>query len=128
MTDTNGPVFNGDVSGSQFAWNNENVTQNQQQNSTVAPGYEDLAKFVTALVKQLPRSGLSDADREDAEAAANEVLDEVSQPEPQPGRVRRAINGLRGVLAPVATGAVAGVAAGTQDWAHQAVGALTGLM
>lgn len=123
----NGPVFNGDVSGAQIAWNNSTVTQNQQQNSTVAPGYEDLAKFVTELLKQLPQVGLESQDLEDAEAAANDVLAEVTQPEPEQGRLRRALTTLRGVLAPVATGVVTGAAAGAQDWAQAAIGGLTGI-
>ena len=44
-----GPVFNAEVSGAQFAWNNDTVTQNQQNNSAVAPGFEGLAKLVTDL-------------------------------------------------------------------------------
>lgn len=69
-----GPVFNGPVSQGQFAWDNENVTQNQQNNSTVAPGYEELAERVNTLLRELPRQGLADRDRQDAEEAAGEVL------------------------------------------------------
>ncbi|MFE2757943.1 hypothetical protein ACFXGA_38665 [Actinosynnema sp. NPDC059335] len=125
----NGPVFNGDVSGAQIAWNNDTVTQNQQHTtSTVAPGYEELAKFVTDLLRQLPQLGLDEQDLQDAEAAGNDILTEVTQPEPEKGRVRRAITALRGVLAPVATGAVAGLAAGAQDFAQTAITGLTGIV
>ncbi|MET7657188.1 hypothetical protein, partial [Streptomyces sp. NPDC005486] len=68
-----GPVFNGGVSNSQFAWNNETATQNQQLNNTVAPGHEALATLVTDLLRQLPGAGLGDREREDAESAAQEV-------------------------------------------------------
>ncbi|MEV6321376.1 hypothetical protein AB0M45_09290 [Nocardia sp. NPDC051787] len=121
----NGPVFNGDVSGAQIAWNNETVTQNQPHESAVAAGFEDLARFVTDLLRQLPQVGLSDEDREDAEAAANDVLTEITQPEPEPGRLRRALAMLRGVLAPVAAGVVAGATAGAQEWAHTAITGLS---
>lgn len=123
-----GPVFNGAVSGAQFAWNNHHVTQNQQNNnSTVAPGYEALATLVTDLLRQLPQAGLADRDREDAEIAAREVLAEVTRPDaPEESRLRRALAMLRGALAPVATGVVAGTAAGAQDWARTAIESLAG--
>lgn len=124
-----GPVFNGDVSGAQIAWGNDTVTQNQQQNSSaVAPGFEQLAKLVTDLLQQLPQVGFDEQDRQDAEAAANEVLAEITDTAPEPSRLRRAVTALRGVLAPVATGAVAGAAAGTQEWAQAAIGGLTGIV
>jgi len=124
-----GPVFNSAVSGSQFAWNNDTVTQSQQNNGAVAPGFEALAALVTDLLRELPRAGLAGQDREDAESAAREVLATISRPEgPQGGALRRALALLKGVLAPVATGAAAGTAAGTQEWAHRAIEALTGVL
>ncbi|MFD7321184.1 hypothetical protein ACFV9D_08840 [Streptomyces sp. NPDC059875] len=118
-----GPVFNGPASHNQFAWNNETVTQNQQDNSTaVAPGYEALAERVAELLRQLPHAGLSDQDREDAEAAAGEVLAEITRPDrPEEGRLRRALAMLRGALAPVATGVAAGTTVGAQEWALAAI-------
>ncbi|MEU4878213.1 hypothetical protein [Streptomyces sp. NPDC021608] len=124
-----GPVFNCAVSGSQFAWNNETVTQNQQLNGPVTPGYEALATLVGELLRQLPGAGLADREREDAEAAARDVLTEVTAAEgPEPGRLRRALNGLRGALAPVATGIAAGTAVGAQEWAQEAIRGLGALM
>jgi len=122
-----GPVFNAEVSGSQLAWNSTNVTQNQQHNtSTVAPGFEELAALVADVLRRLPQTGLSPEDREDAEAVAGEVLAEITSAEPEKGKVRRALAMLRGLLAPVATGAIAGVAAGTQEWAQAAISGLAG--
>lgn len=124
-----GPVFNSAVSGSQFAWNNETVAQNQQLNGAVAPGYEALAALVGDLLRQLPGAGLADREREDAEAAAHDVLAEINGPrDPEPGRLRRALNGLRGALAPVATGIAAGTAVGAQEWAQDAIRGLSGLV
>ncbi|WP_405779858.1 hypothetical protein [Streptomyces sp. NBC_00859] len=124
-----GPVFNAGVSGAQFAWNNETATQNQQNNRAVAPGFEELAKLVTDLLRQLPQAGLTDQDREDADSAAREILTAIAQPEPPaPGRLRRAIATLKGALAPVATGVVAGTAAGAQEWARAAIEGLTGIV
>jgi hypothetical protein len=117
-----GPVFNAEVSGAQLAWNATNVVQNQQLNtSTVAPGFEELAAVVADVLRKLPQIGLSQEDREDAEVVAGEVLAEITSPEPEKGKVRRALAMLRNLLAPVATGAVAGVAAGTQEWAQAAI-------
>lgn len=124
-----GPVFNAEVSGAQFAWNNDTVTQNQQNNSTVAPGFEALAKLVTDLLRQLPQAGLADQDREDAESAAREVLVAITQPDPpEEGRLRRALAMLKGALAPVATGVVTGTAMGAQEWARTAIEGLTGIV
>ncbi|MFC8235669.1 hypothetical protein [Streptomyces sp. NPDC057284] len=124
-----GPVFNAAVSGAQFAWNNDTVTQTQQNNSAVAPGFEALAELVTDLLRQLPQAGLADQDREDADSAAREVLATITQPEaPEPGRLRRALAMLRGALAPVATGVVAGTAVGAQEWARTAIEGLTGIV
>ncbi|MET9361078.1 hypothetical protein ABZX93_09215 [Streptomyces sp. NPDC006632] len=124
-----GPVFNAAVSGAQIAWNNNTVTQNQSNTSAVTPGFEELAELVTGLLRQLPRAGLADQDREDADAAAREVLATITRPEPpEPGRLRRAIATLRGALAPVATGVVAGTAVGAQEWARTAIEGLTGIV
>ncbi|MFF3935956.1 hypothetical protein [Streptomyces phaeofaciens] len=124
-----GPVFHGPASGNVFAWNNDNVTLNQQNNTSVAPGFEALAQLVTDLRRRLPDAGLADRDREDADAAAQEVLAEITGPDaPEPGRLRRALNGLKGALAPVATGAAAGATVGAQEWAQEAIRGLTGLL
>ncbi|MFI6354432.1 hypothetical protein ACIBJF_17640 [Streptomyces sp. NPDC050743] len=124
-----GPQFHGPVSGSQIAWGNQTVTQNQRNDTAAAPDVEALARLVGELVRQLPQAGLAEQDRVDAEAAAEEVLAEISGPGgPEPGRLRRALNGLKGALAPVATGAAAGVEAGAQEWAHEAIRNLTALM
>jgi len=123
-----GPVFNAAVSGAQFAWNNDTVAQNQQ-NSTVAPGFEALTKLVTDLLRQLPQAGLADQDREDAESAAREILVAITQPDrPEVGRLRRALAMLKGALAPVATGVVTGTAMGAQEWARTAIEGLTGII
>ena len=124
-----GPVFHAEVSGTQFAWNNDTVTQNQQNNSAVAPGFEALAELVTDLLRQLPQAGLADQDREDTESAAREVLATITQPNPhEEGRLRRALGMLKGALAPVATGVVTGTAVGAQEWARTAIEGLTRLV
>ncbi|WP_328687191.1 hypothetical protein OG879_06635 [Streptomyces caniferus] len=124
-----GPVFHAPVTGSQFAWNNDTVNQNQQNNSAVAPGFEALAELVTGLLRELPRAGLADRDREDAESAAGEVLEAIAGPAaPEEGRLRRALAMLKGALAPVATGLATGTAVGAQEWARTAIEGLTGIV
>ena len=125
-----GPVFNGDANGAQIAWNNDTVTQNQQNvaASDVAPGFEELAKLVTELLQQLPQVGLAEQERHDTEEAANEVLKEITgTAAPEPARLRRAINFLRGALSPIGGGLISGLANGAQEWAKAAIAALTTL-
>ncbi|MFF9910513.1 hypothetical protein [Streptomyces sp. NPDC013457] len=116
-----GPVFNGPATQNQLAWNSENVTQNQQVNSAVAPGYEELAARMTELLRQLPEAGLGERDREEAEDAVDGVLEVITRPDPEESKVRRALATLRGVLAPVATGVAAGTTVGAQEWARAAI-------
>lgn len=86
----------GSVSHSQFAWSNEKVVQRQEDNRTVAPGYEALAERVNELIRQLPESGLGEQDRGDAQDAAEEVLAVITRADPdEEGRLRRALATLR---------------------------------
>jgi hypothetical protein len=97
-----GPYIAGDANGANMAWENTGgVTQNHSTGDQIAPGFEPLAEAVAEILKQLPAYGLSPDDQQDAEDAANEVLAEVTQPEPEPRRVRRAVAALRGFLAPI---------------------------
>ncbi|MFF6774360.1 hypothetical protein ACFY8W_12430 [Streptomyces sp. NPDC012637] len=127
---TPGLHIHGSVTGSQIAVGNEQVTQNQINHTpaAVAPGYTELADLVRELLARLPEQGLGAQEREDTEAAANEVLDTISgTDEPEPGRLRRSLTMLRGALAPVATGVAAGTTVGAQEWALSAIQGLTGL-
>ncbi|MFC7535074.1 hypothetical protein [Actinoplanes sp. GCM10030250] len=103
-TVNNGPVIHGNATGGQWAWGNRDVTQHHSVQE-VAPGFEPLAEAVAAIIRELPAFGLAPEDLRDAEDAANEVLAEVGNPEPEPRRVRRAVAGLRGFLMPIATNA-----------------------
>lgn len=121
----NGPVIHGDVNGAQLAWNNHSVHQSQNSTERVSPGFEAIAQAVAKTLEQLPAAGLDDEDREDAEAAANDVLSEVTQPEPDRTKIRRALSLLRGILTPLAIGAARGEVAGAQDWAYTAIDQLS---
>ncbi|MEV6868478.1 hypothetical protein AB0M44_46810 [Streptosporangium subroseum] len=117
----NGPVFHGSADGAQLAWNNETVTQTQNQTQQIAPGFEAIAKAVVLTLEQLPAVGLAKEDQQDAEEAAREVLTEVTREEPDRGKIRRGLSALKGFLAPMATGLSAGAGAGAQDWARTAI-------
>ncbi|MEV6331553.1 hypothetical protein [Streptomyces sp. NPDC051909] len=127
---TSGLHIHGNVTG-QIAVGNEQVTQNQINYTAaaeVAPEHTELAELVRELLARLPEQGLGETEREDTEAAANEVLDTISgTAEPEPGRLRRALTLLRGALAPVATGVAAGATAGSQQWAQDAIASLSGM-
>jgi hypothetical protein len=74
----------------------------------IAPGFEAIAQAVVRTLEQLPLVGLPEDDQREAEAAANEILVEVTQPEPKPGKIRRAIAVLKGVPCADSDGIVQG--------------------
>jgi ketosteroid isomerase-like protein len=118
----NGPVIFGDVDGAQLAWGNQTANQHQQQRTeTITPGFEAIAQAVVSTLEQLPAAGLAEEDLREAEATADEVLTEVTRPEPDRGRIRRAVTALRGFLAPVATGLSVGAGEGAEEWARTAI-------
>jgi hypothetical protein len=88
--------------GAQLAWNSETVTQTAvSRTEQIAPGFEAIAQAVVRTLEQLPVVGLPEDDQREAEAAANEVLVEITQPEPELGKIRRGIAALKGFLAGV---------------------------
>ncbi|WP_018788554.1 hypothetical protein [Micromonospora sp. CNB394] len=105
-TINHGPVFHGASQGGQFAWGNRDVTQQQNIDQHVAPALQPLAEAVVTILQQLPSYGLTLRDQQDIEAAANEVLAEVQQAQPEPGKLRRGAAMLKGFLFPIATEAV----------------------
>lgn len=117
----NGPVVNITGDRAQVAWG---TTVHQTQNSVeaVAPGFEALAAAVGEVLKQLPNVDLPAADLQDAEDAAREILAEVTQVDPRQGKIRRAVNAIKGALAPIASGMATGAAgAAGQEWARAAI-------
>ncbi len=115
----NGPVVIGN--GNQLAWNSQNVDQTQK----IASDFKYLAEIVVELLKQLPHVGLNDEIRGDTEITAKEVLEEVTQAEPDRGKVRRAVAALKGLLLPLTTGATAGTVLAAQEWAKNMIAALS---
>jgi len=117
----NGPVFHGDANGAQLAWNNAMANQTQNQVEQITPGYEALALAVTKTLERIADVGLTEDDRVEAESVATEILHEVTQPEPSPGRIRRGLAALKGFLMPIAYGAQAGAAEEARELARTAI-------
>jgi hypothetical protein len=118
----NGPVIQGDANGAQLAWNSQTVNQSQHaRTEEVAPGFEAIAQAVAKTLEGLRSIELPEDDRKDAETAAQEALTEVTQAEPDRGKLRRAINVVKGVLAPIMAGLTTGSAEGAQEWARTAL-------
>jgi hypothetical protein len=118
----NGPVIQGDANGAQLAWDNDIVHQTQNRTEKIAPGFEAIAQAVVKTLEGLPGAGLAEDDRQDAEAAARDVLTEVTQPEPNRGKIRRALSSLKGFLAPIAMSLAEGGAEGSaHEWARMAI-------
>ncbi|MEU0962642.1 hypothetical protein ACIBSS_33625 [Micromonospora aurantiaca] len=101
-TINHGPVFHGVSQGGQFAWGNHDVTQQQNIAQQVSPEFQPLAEAVLTILQQLPGYGLTPQDQQDIETAANDVLAEVQQEQPEPGKLRRGIAMLKGFLFPIA--------------------------
>ncbi|GAA3787429.1 hypothetical protein GCM10022226_02150 [Sphaerisporangium flaviroseum] len=86
-------MIHGSVDGAQLAWNNSG-TVNQAQNSgeqLITPGFELLAQALISTREGLPSLGLADEDLADAQAATDDALAEITQAEPDPGKLRRAV-------------------------------------
>lgn len=105
VTNYNGPVINVTGDHTQIAWGNDNVNQAQSQYQDVTAGYEDVAKLLTSLLAAVPNLGLSAVDNADLEESAIAVLEEVTKPGPEKGVIRRGLTVVKGLLAPVASGA-----------------------
>ena len=84
-----------------------------------AASADDLTPRVAGV---LPSAYVRRLDRAPGYAeAANEVLTEVTQPEPDRKNIRRALSSLKGLLAPLATGMATGAGEGVHEWAKTAI-------
>lgn len=121
---SNVPVINVHGGHVQIAWNNENVTQNNQSVQTVAPGYEELAVALTTILQEMQSIHLNEDDKTDLTVTAEEVLREVGQNEPNSGKIRRGVNALKGIFLTIGAAATTGAADGTgevtKEWAKTA--------
>ena len=121
----NGPVVNVHGDRPQIAWSNRDVYQGSKEQREIAPGFEAIAQALVSTLEHLAEVGLEDDDRTTAEDAANEVLSEVTKDQPDRGVIRRGIAIVKGILAPLALGARAGMSDSAREWAKTAVKQLT---
>lgn len=115
-----GPVVQVQGDRAQIAWG-DSVTQNQDGAQDVASGYEALAAAVVEIRRGLAVAGLAGGDAREAEAAADDLLREITAPEPDPGKVRRGATMLKGFLASVLAGGGQGLGEGAVDWARAGI-------
>lgn len=121
----------GSISGGQQAFHSSNITQ--VQHNQPAAGYEELGRVVQQLLAQLPqRSELPHEAREEIHEAAEETLEVITGPDPKPGKVRRMVDGIVGVLgrvtATLGQGALQGAEGATTQWAHEHTQLLLGAL
>jgi hypothetical protein len=125
----NGPVIYGSADGAQLAWNNGAVSQSQAaEPQQIAEGFEALATLVAEILRQLPATGLGGEDQAIAAEAGNEILAQVTQSVPEPGKVKRATATLRGVLVQLAIAAETGAGQAVAEWEKAAVQHLSTLV
>lgn len=118
VTNYHGPVVTVTGDNAQIAWDSETVEQSQNNVSQIVPGYEQLAQLLTDMLANLSNFTLGEDDETDARENAQTVLREVVKEKPDQGIVRRSVNMLKGVFAPIASGAAAGVSAESTESAR----------
>ena len=121
----NGPVVNVLGDGAQLAWDNRDVYQGRREQQEIAPGFEAITQALVSTLEHLAEVGLNKEDRITAEDAASDVLSEVTKESPDRGVIRRGVAIVKGILAPLAVGARAGVSDSAREWAKTAVEQLT---
>jgi len=117
-----GPVVTVTGDHAQIAWGNRDVQQRGVEQIT--PGYDRLAQLVTDLLANLHAFPLEDADGTELRASADTVLCEVVKPVPDEGVIRRSVTMIKGLLAPVGTGANKAVTEETTEAAREVIDAL----
>lgn len=124
ITTYNGPVVTVNGNDAQIAWGNDAVTQTNSRVDTIAPGYEEFARIVTALLANIDQFPLDALAADDARENGELALAEVVKTSPDPGILRRAITMIRGVLAPVAAGLSEAVTDETAEAARKVIDAI----
>lgn len=121
----NGPVVIVHGDRAQIAWGNRDVYQRNDERQDIAPGLEAITQALVSTLERLAEVGLDEEDRRTAEDAAKEVLREVTNEHPDRNVITRGVAVVKGILAPLALGAGAGMSDGAREWAKTAVEQLT---
>jgi hypothetical protein len=96
-----GPVVQVTGDHAQIAWGNRDVAQTVR--TEIAPGFDDLARALTATLQLLPNLEMDDEDRQAATETADELLAQIVQPSPDRSALRRGLAAVRGLIAPALT-------------------------
>lgn len=116
VTNYYGPVVQVNGNRAQVAWG-DSVSQNQDGAQEVAHGYEALAAAVVEIRRGFHDAGLEDDERREAEAAADDLLREITVPSPEAARVRRSATLLKGFLASILAGGGENIGESAAEWA-----------
>lgn len=116
-----GPVVTVSGDNAQIAWGNDAVKQNQNHSDQIAPGYEPLAQLLTNILANIESFTLGDDDVADLRAEAQGMLTEIVKEDPDRSILRRGVNILKGLFAPIATGVSAGVSSASTDAARSMI-------
>jgi hypothetical protein len=100
-------------------------TMSVDNSYTVAAGYENVDQIVRNLLDQLPLLPLNESDQDDLRDDAQVVLGEILADEPDRKAIRRALNGLRGLLSPLLTGINQAVTAESAEIARHTIDHIT---
>jgi hypothetical protein len=107
LRDQNNPkvsaTFNAPVHDSNLAWGNENATQRISHGIDT----EALAQILAAVRQAAPALTLVEADQAELTTAVEAAEEELSDDEPQPGRLRALMSRIAGVLGRQAESALA---------------------
>lgn len=107
VTNYHGPVVTVTGDHAQIAWDNDTVNQEQNRGGQIAPGYEQLAATLAELLAGLPSLPLDESDEAEVRTNVETVLAEVVEDDPNQGIIKRALTMIKGLLSPIATGAIA---------------------
>lgn len=102
------------------------TTSIDNSTTTVTADYEHIDQIVRTLLEQLPRLALNDSAQSDLREDAEVVLAEIVKDEPDRNIIRRGLNALRGVLAPLLDGVSQAVTAESAEIARHTIDQITG--
>lgn len=100
-------------------------TMSVDNSTSVAPGYEEIARILHDLLATLPRLPVPEPDQEALRDEAAAVLGEVVSVEPDRRLIKRALNSIRGLLAPLVIGVNQAVTAESAEFARHTIDQIT---
>lgn len=124
----NAPVINIHGNRAQVAWGDHTAAREDSgATSTVAQGYEEIAKAVAAMLQHLQFADINEDDREIAIESAEDILKAVTAKKPDSKILRRGLATIKGILGGLASGAATSANDAAHDWTQSGLSALTSL-